>query len=453
MAESGVFREVKRNSPCPICGHDGWCCWSTDKQGYDEIICKRYNVKQNVLGGDGQSYVFSRVSSSGNLIFQELSQKIESYNLWRQQNGYKPKNSLGQDSASYRPVAKPRERQMTILDRVSPKSHKELDKIYRSILDDLILEENHRKYLVEEGWSNNLIEKNLIRSFPEKDFSRDRYKNYFSKSLYRKGLAAKQIEKFGENALLGVPGAYKDRGGHWTFAGPKGILFPLYDTNGYIFGLRIRMDFMDVNAKLTHVAGGDSYFTDAQGVKKYLQPLKGTYELVNGQKVWGKDSGKYRPLQSFYRDEEEYKKGFIKNSYDCGCGVGDQVGVYFHPERDKSFLCYITEGEKKGIYANDVLQAPVVSVPGVDSWSKLFKGQPGERIVDRLKARGIQMFVVAYDADKAKNEKVLAQEKNVVDALRAEGFRIGTAEWDIELGKGLDDLLAGGHKPGYALAE
>lgn len=59
------------------------------------------------------------------------------------------------------------------------------------------------------------------------------------------------------------------------------------------------------------------------------------------------------------------------------------------------------------------------------------------------------MFVIAYDADKTVNDKVLVSEKNAINALRNEGFSIGVAEWDSCYGKGIDDLLAGGHRPSF----
>lgn len=439
-----AFRSVTKSRPCPICGKPDWCGWKLFDNGDEQLVCQRDTDAVNTCGLDGNFYIFIKISEAGNSMFQELNQ----YMRWR--DNCKKEHNFAQAKSQ----TAHQERPKTVLDEVRCKSHKELDKIYRSILTDLILEDYHRDYLLKEGWSRDLMEKNLIRSFPEKDFSRCRYKNFFSKSLYRKRLAAKQIERFGENALLGVPGAYKDKGGNWTFAGPKGILFPLYDIDGYIYGLRIRMDYMDVGAALQKNSSGDDWFEDSYGTKHYLVPLKGTYTIQEDKIVWDDPDdkkGKYRPFHSYYMDEEMYKQGFIKNCYDSGCAAEEQIGIYMDQERDHSRLCYLTEGEKKGIYANNVLRTPFISFPGVTHWAKLLKGKKGERIIDRLKQRGVEMFIVAYDADKAVNEKVLQQQNNIVEALKKEGFFMATAEWDMCLGKGIDDLLAAGHKPGFQL--
>ncbi len=61
------------------------------------------------------------------------------------------------------------------------------------------------------------------------------------------------------------------------------------------------------------------------------------------------------------------------------------------------------------------------------------------------------MFVIAYDADKAVNNKVLDSEQYAIQALKVEGFSIGVAEWDMRHGKGIDDLLQGGRQPAYQL--
>jgi len=309
------------------------------------------------------------------------------------------------------------------------------------------LDDVHRDYLHKEKWSDELIEKHQIRSLPERDFTRFKYKNTFSKNKYRKTLGNMIAEKFGKDSLIGVPGAYMDNAGNWTFAGQKGLVFPLYDAEGYIYRLRIRMDYMDVNREMQKE--GNISFYEEDGVKHYLTPMKGFYTLENGEKVYEKVRGKYRNLSSFREDDDAAKQGIIKNTYTKGCESGNQLGIYYNAQRDNMFICYVTEGEKKGIYCNEKLRAPFISVPGVDSWGKLLEGEVGHRQIDILKKRGVMMFVIAYDADKAVNAKVLDCETKVIEALKKEGFAIGVANWNALYGKGIDDLLAGGHLPTY----
>ena len=73
----------------------------------------------------------------------------------------------------------------------------------------------------------------------------------------------------------------------------------------------------------------------------------------------------------------------------------------------------------------------------------------GERVVDILRNKGCQLFIVAYDADLATNQQVLKNQQAAIKMLIEEGVMVGVAKWDMSLGKGLDDLLANGHKPEY----
>lgn len=450
------FKNVSKNHPCPICGKPDWCGWQMDSDGRGDytIVCQRPEVRGNVAGKDGNFYVFISETSGGAYRYEEAAQCRRRREQWCQEHGYKYKGEAVAGGTSSGNVIRKSQRvfEPVIVDDIEPKSHEELDKIYRCLLQKLILEEIHTDYLKKEGWDNNLIEENLIRSFPERDFVRCKFKNYPSGNIYRKRLAKELEEKFGKGCLKGVPGAYIDHGGCWTFAGPKGILFPLYDTKGLIYGLRIRMDFLDYPYERKSDPACDDWYTDDSGINHFVVPMKGTYIFSkNGEKEWDKSGGKYRPFTSYKVNEEEYEKGFVKNCYKEGCELRNQVGVYWHREKDTSFLCYLTEGEKKGIFANKKLHSPVISFPGVSSWAKLFMGKKGERLIDLLAAAGVKMFVVAYDADKAVNKAVLRQQHNLIEKIKEEGFMVATAEWDVCNGKGLDDLLAAGIKPGYEL--
>ena len=297
---------------------------------------------------------------------------------------------------------------MTPLDILSPLPDSVLHNIYVTMLNDLVLEPQHREYLREEGWTDNLIETHNIKSFPEEDYLRFKKKGtvYQSENPWRKELAEHLIQKFG--SLEGVPGAYINKKGNWSFAPKAGILFPLYNRKHEIYRLRIRLQ-------------GEC------------------------------SGGKYRNFSSFKMNENAEKQGFFTNLYTKGCQSGNHLGFYFDPSRDDMYIAYLTEGEKKGIIGNHLLKAPVISIPGVNSYSKLIEGTKPNRPIDYLKSIGVQILVIAFDADKLTNEKVMVCQDRVIQILQKEGFVIGLAEWDISQGKGLDDLLTNGYKPVYAL--
>ena len=138
----------------------------------------------------------------------------------------------------------------------------------------LILDPAHKAYLHSQGWTDELIEKHHIVSFPEEDSLRVKYHNrYRTRNITRARLADLILQKFGSNSLEGIPGAYL-KGEQWTFAGPSGLVFPMYDLDGNTFRLRIRKDFSDIDA--TVITSGQDRFYYAEG-KKYFISMKGVY--------------------------------------------------------------------------------------------------------------------------------------------------------------------------------
>lgn len=476
--------EVSRSKPCPICGKTDYCSFWTDSIGNEQIICKRSSTQQDVVGKDGRVYKFLRLTQKGQFTAYQDKEIYEAVRAkekddWMRANQKGPYNPRWQRFSSrfkkkkeekqekaLSPIVLPEPIKNEIVDWIEPLSHEKLDTIYRAMLSFLTLDDIHHEYLKKEGWDDDLIARNMIRSFPEKDFLRMKYKNFYSKNLYRKKLAQKIMDALYIDDLVGVPGAYIDQGGNWTFNGPKGILFPIYDADGYIYGLRIRMDFMDAAIPLKQDHMGRSYY-EHDGKRYFLKPLKGWFTFQSGEEVFldkngywtdyngsysfREVNGKYRPLTSYFEDEKELKNHRSVNIYKGGCRLPMGTSLYFNPKEDDPTICYVTEGEKKGIYGNAMMHSPVITFPGVDSWSDLFTGNKGERLVDKLKAAGVMLFVVVYDADKTVNERVLSAQEHVLNALQSEGFAVGIGNWDMHLGKGLDDLLSKGFQPSYVL--
>lgn len=449
-------KEVSRQRPCPVCGKPDYCSFFPAKDFGELLVCKRangiYQVGENIMGKDGNFYIFSGKSRSGNFVYEEANQKRQK----ELQQGSSKERTFSENKS-------PQPKTLTPIDIIQPKSDDELDKIYRCILKHLVLEERDRDYLYQDGWTDEMIEKYQVVSFPAKDFLRFKYqKDYLSKNPYRKKLAKLVMNELGLDDLKGVPGAYKDKSGNWTFTGNSGILFPVMNVNHKVYRLRLRFDFRDVETDVQDWNTSKPYFYDIYQNKIYIS-WSGYYKLEDGQKCNQKEiqlsiegrvtkiniKGKYRNFSSFHADEKEEKKGFLVNVYDSGCEAGNQLAFYYHEQRDDMFMFYVIEGEKKGIYSNEKLRAPVISVPGVSSWSLLFQGKKGNRMIDTLIQNGAKIFVVAYDADKEINKHVLAAQQNVVEALKQEGIIVGICNWDSSNGKGLDDLLKNGYKPSY----
>jgi len=458
---NGFLGRSAQNPFCPICGYPGNdYCGRQRKDGVELIFCMRtakcvaeglnyFNANGDCQGKDGNYYLRVGTSRSGNGVYMEANAKKaydELNGIRRTSSGYKPSNM-----PEYTPPEPP-----VIVDEVKPLSNTKLHIIYSLMAKHLQLEDYHREYLKKEGWTDEMLQKYQVVSFPEKDHTRFAYrKNVKLKCPYRKRLAKLILEELGNppEGLRGVPGAYQNNAGEWTFCGPSGIIFWQKDIDGNIYRARIRMDYRDLNTEILRDSSGREYFIE-KGFTWYLSMKGACRFLPDGSCEWKKDGsfkGKYRNFSSYAEDEEELKNNRIVNIYKNGCQSGNNLGFYINRERDDVHICYITEGEKKGAFANYTMRAPFVTLPGVSSWSLLFKGNKGERPIDRLKAMGIYVLVIAFDADKTVNADVLAKEQATVNAIKEEGMFIGAAEWDMTLGKGLDDLLAAGYKPRYTV--
>lgn len=391
------IRAVTKQRPCPICGKPDWCGFFESSSGGEMICCQRIKDQNDVMGYDGNYYIFVAESKNGtSLIFEEANQRLA-----------KLKARKGEDLGNLK-FAKPVQRVLTPVDIVEPsKDHKWLSERYNAMLDMLILEERHRDYLKKEGWTDELIEKWKIKSLPVEDYVRMR-DGLQTKNPFRVTIGQKLSEKYGD--LSGLPGFYLNKKNKWTIAGQDGILFPLPDVNHNYYRMRIRLE--------------------------------------KAPKI----GGKYRNLSSYKEDDEAYEQGFIVNKYFKGCKAYNNIGFYYDQNRDNMFNAYVTEGEKKSMIGEAYLRCPVIDIPGVNSICKMVEGKVGERPIDYLKSIGVQIIIIAFDADFRTNEAVFSNQQKAVQIFKDEGFQIGIAEWDSELGKGLDDILVGGNKPSFRLA-
>lgn len=98
----------------------------------------------------------------------------------------------------------------------------------------------------------------------------------------------------------------------------------------------------------------------------------------------------------------------------------------------------ITEGELKADVATALSEIPTISFPGAQSWRKA---------VDTAKAMGAKTIVVAFDADATTNRVVAECLVQCVQAVLGDGLGVDLETWDLQQGKGIDDLLAAGKSP------
>ena len=65
----------------------------------------------------------------------------------------------------------------------------------------------------------------------------------------------------------------------------------------------------------------------------------------------------------------------------------------------------------------------------------------------------MRLLVIAYDADKSENLKVLQAEQKAVCMFLEKGIKIAIGEWNPAFGKGLDDILVAGIRPSLFICE
>jgi hypothetical protein len=194
---SGRWRDVKRDSPCPICEKNDWCrvsedgLWAacrrdargatkvkTDKNGADVYL---HRIGQSSLSQD-------QVASDGHVNGQPHSVK----------------------------------REASLVKRADAP---ELDKVYRALLGRLQLSNGHREALKRRGLSDEAIAERGYRSYPRTG---------------RVGIAKELHAEFGSD-LVAVPGLV-DAPGIPKLVGSAGLLVPVRSGEGLIVALKVRRD-------------------------------------------------------------------------------------------------------------------------------------------------------------------------------------------------------------------
>lgn len=399
------IRNVTKRELCPICGKPDWCTILSDSSSdiFHELnICRRSHVNGDVVSLiNGQRYTFIKELSDGSHLFEETKMRETVIQAWCQKEG-KHFSRIQRDRPAYESMNQLNGNELP-RGCAEPLGHSKLHLIYSSFLSKLALYGKHRAYLLNDGWGNELIKRSLVRSIPSG-------KNSIYVEQRKKQITKELIQEFG--SVCGVPGFYRQSDGNWTFVARSGLFIPIWNHRGEIYRLRIRLDCPEKDKN-------------------------------------GKEKNKYNNFASFYVKMDESGKAY--NVFNEGCKAGNHISIYSQEEDDFT-VCYVTEGEKKALRANDELQCPVISIPGVNSFKKLIEVlEDGTHVLDYLKSKGCRIIIIAFDADKTVNEAVLKYEEKLVTLLKGYGFQIALANWNIGFGKGLDDIFNVNVRPNYSL--
>lgn len=121
-------------------------------------------------------------------------------------------------------------------------------------------------------------------------------------------------------------------------------------------------------------------------------------------------------------------------------GVSSGAPIHVAKWEGDNSTVWITEGLLKADVASSMLEQTVVGVAGVNSYKK-------DELVEILRQLGAEQVVIAFDADYENNKGISQAIDNLAQLLIAHHFNCQMATWDIDEGKGIDDLLANGRAP------
>jgi len=199
-----------------------------------------------------------------------------------------------------------------------------------------------------------------------------------------KASAPKKLFREYGDSLFGVPGFRPSGGGASFSTGVEGIVIPCRSREGLIVALKVRRDDKGEGPRYVYLSGTQ------EG------------EVSSGTHL-------HHPVPP------------------PGVLHGDYV--------------LVTEGELKADVTQHLTGRQCVSVPGVSLWRKAV-----DELADIADARA--RTVVAFDwPDVVKNYAVFSAARDFIRGLRDVGVNASLLTWDEKLGKGVDDMYAGGGVP------
>lgn len=211
VASIPQWHEVTRFIPCKICGRPNWCSASNDGAW---AVCRRVDT------GEG----LHKIDKSGG-------------DYWLYRTGETDSDSYEADYPDPEP--------QSITPAVAPADPDTLDKVYRALLQQLILIPEHWENLRKRGLSDDQID---LRG----------YKTLAGPG--RSQTAKNLVGEFGADVCRQIPGLFIKQGekrAYWTLAGAPGIIVPIRDSQGRITSLKVRADKPGSGPKYTYITSSE----------------------------------------------------------------------------------------------------------------------------------------------------------------------------------------------------
>ncbi len=324
------------------------------------------------------------------------------------------------------------------------KADTDLNRVYRELLNCISLSPAHKKHLTS----------------PDRQLTEEQIKvRQYSSTPDKPWQVVKELaERLGDDNFVGVPGFYVREGRYgkyYTMSGFKGILIPFRNHKNEIVGFQVRVDKVlnDVsidsnvngfNARITKQPNMATCYLDGEKIfegeiTKDWMPIHadgtnvGHIKLSKGQKYFwfssankegGTGSGNPAPVHVSVPTSvlKEWKPGTVHKSRTAWLGEGplkndiaaDKITEFYDP----------LELEDIG--------TTFLGLPGVNSW---------RLALPYLEAMGVQQVNIAFDADAINNPYVKQHLFACAKELKKRGYTANIAVWNLNDGKGLDDIL------------
>ena len=342
----------------------------------------------------------------------------------------------------------PYEQMLSKAQEIPPASLDQRHKVYHKLLTLLTLNENDKENLLKRGLTEEQIIKLGYKSCPSKEQIPE---------------VIKGLEKDGLD-LKGVPGFYK-RYGKYTMMLANGFFVPYRSLNGKIQGLQIRrngdenvtveqdIDFTDTVNYTIRVKNNNLYPITLRVLDTIPEgSIVDVEKTTEGYDV--DSSGTIRWEHHFQMSEEQTfsyalhtsilpdaaAKAVVQPRYIWFTSGNKNGGTpatnYTHFVGKLQEVMYLTEGALKAdiTYCLSERNKCFVAVPGITS----IKYMP--QIFQHFKKNGVREIRIVFDMDRIYNQQVMKAIETVEEMASAAGLEYSVPEWDITMGKGIDDF-------------
>lgn len=423
-----------RLSECPFCG--GKKAYINPNPDYNTFYCHSGNCNRSF--GFKSFYCEITDTSDKDYEYRKVADLLDG------------KDSYG---VNYQPKTKKRFAPTPTKVEVPIARLSKRHEVYTAMLSYLALNDEDRKDLKRRGLTDEQISNNGYKTAP---IGRER--SAIVKRLINDG-----------HDLSGIPGFYMENG-RYMLIETNGYYIPYRTLNGRIQGLQVRARgginlAISKSAKLNKdcitysiQATNKNDYSVMVAVSDYIP--EGAIiipELTTTNYDFNEESRQVSWKKSEYLKAGESKTyiltlktdtpiftepsiGLATRFYWLSSGSkekGTGSGSYIHYVGELREVMYLTEGALKADVAYELCDGrrSFLAVAGVNITSRL------HQVFQYFKEQGVKQIAIAYDMDKVSNWRV-RKAINKVKVIAVEvGIDVKECNWDISLGKGIDDLM------------